>query len=66
MYCECFRNGLLCDERCQCLTCCNTHETQDEVRKARVLIKARNAKAFASKIIKKGIEDEASDNISDP
>ena len=65
MYCECFTAGLLCDDRCQCRDCCNLHATQDKVRKARVFIKARNAKAFKSKLMtKKGdIEMQESEDI---
>jgi len=61
MYCECFTAGVLCDERCQCRDCCNIEPTQDKVRKARVFIKARNAKAFKSKLIKKKADMEAND-----
>ena len=32
MYCECFRAGFYCDERCNCCECHNLEEYQDEIR----------------------------------
>lgn len=63
MYCDCFTAGLLCDENCSCCDCCNTTETQDMVRKARVIIKARNKKAFKAKIVKVDGPENVEDGV---
>jgi protein lin-54 len=38
MYCECFREGRLCTEECNCYGCSNDEHHHDQVKKAREAI----------------------------
>lgn len=50
LYCECFADGMYCDESCSCQECINQEVYEDTVQLAREQIQSRNPIAFHSKI----------------
>ncbi|KAI9919102.1 hypothetical protein PsorP6_011497 [Peronosclerospora sorghi] len=55
LYCECFRLGAYCDNRCNCLNCANTTETEEKRQQAIALRLEKNPNAFKPRI--SGISD---------
>eukprot|EP01017_Pseudomicrothorax_dubius_P011299 TRINITY_DN1419_c0_g1_i1.p2 TRINITY_DN1419_c0_g1~~TRINITY_DN1419_c0_g1_i1.p2 ORF type:complete len:291 (+),score=43.96 TRINITY_DN1419_c0_g1_i1:51-923(+) len=51
MYCECFMAGETCSAECECVCCLNTPANADIRESAIAFIKAKNPRAFDSKII---------------
>ena len=50
LYCECFRLGGYCDERCNCIDCANSTETEEVRQQAIASRLAKNPNAFKPKI----------------
>jgi hypothetical protein len=46
MYCECFSKGKLCNERCECHTCCNKDDHREHIYKAQQMANLRHPGTF--------------------
>lgn len=49
LYCDCFRAGEFCGKDCNCCSCANVVENQEERYNSMVLLMERNAQAFLPK-----------------
>ncbi|KAL6044065.1 CRC domain-containing protein [Balamuthia mandrillaris] len=50
LYCQCFASRSYCGPDCNCTGCCNTHENEEQVRKAVATTLEHNPSAFRAKI----------------
>lgn len=50
-YCECFANGLFCNENCGCSDCLNKLDQEEIILQSRQVIEGRNSHAFAPKVV---------------
>ncbi|XP_078175098.1 protein tesmin/TSO1-like CXC 2 isoform X2 [Carex rostrata] len=51
LYCECFANGLFCNENCGCSDCLNKYDQEEIILRSRQVIEGRNSHAFAPKVV---------------
>ena len=63
LYCECFANNKVCGSSCNCTSCCNLPQFEEQRARAAQQILLRNPQAFRnSKIVNKEEAVTAADN----
>ncbi|XP_020230310.1 protein tesmin/TSO1-like CXC 2 [Cajanus cajan] len=66
LYCDCFAIGAYCTNPCACQGCLNRPEYAETVSETKKRILARNANAFAPKIVKANADNMEDENLTTP